>query len=143
MRRASAGAGTKRGARLGAWLYISKLVHFYIQKCWTDFIQFLMFFFNFRFLWKKKIRFSYSQTQIQIFFYKLKPEGSLHMCVKFYFSHVCRAHKNFQLFIKLLLKISFFAKFLFSLVHSKLVIIFYHLRNFHSIITSRILLMHF
>ena len=30
--------------------------------------------------------------------------------IKFYFSRVCRLHKNFQLFIKLLLKISFFTK---------------------------------
>ena len=46
-----------------------------------------------------------------IFFYKLKSESSLHVCVKFYSSRVCRTHKNFQLFINFLLKISFFAKF--------------------------------
>ena len=33
------------------------------------------------------------------------------MCVKFHFSRVYRTHKNFQLFIKLIIKISFFAKF--------------------------------
>ena len=35
------------------------------------------------------------------------------MCVKFYSSRVCRTHKNFQLFTKLLLKVSFFAYFFF------------------------------
>ena len=58
---------------------------------------------------EKKICFPYSRTQIQFFFHKLKAESfthyTLHMCVKFYFSHVCRTHKNFQLFTKLLLKI--------------------------------------
>ena len=39
------------------------------------------------------------------------------MCVKFYFNRVCITNKNFQLFIKLLLIISFFAKF-FVLVGS-------------------------
>ena len=33
--------------------------------------------------------------------------------VKFYFSRVCRTHTNFQLFIKLLLKMRFFCKFFF------------------------------
>ena len=33
------------------------------------------------------------------------------MCFKFYFKDVYRTHKKFQLFIKLLLKISFYAKF--------------------------------
>ena len=44
------------------------------------------------------------------------------MRVEFYFSRKRRTHKNFQLFIKLLLKIKFVANFLFRLVHSKLVI---------------------
>ena len=77
------------------------------------------------------------------FFHKLKVESSLYMCIKYNFSRVCRTHKNFQLFIKLLLKITFFQIFLFRLVHSKLQIFFYHLWNFHSIITNRILFMHF
>ena len=33
------------------------------------------------------------------------------MCVKFYISRECRAHKNFQLFIKSLLKIFFLQNF--------------------------------
>ena len=74
--------------------------------------QFLTFFSNFWFLWKeKKIRFPYSRTQIHFSFYKLKDESSLQMCVKFYFSRVCRMHKNFRLFIEFLLKTSFFANF--------------------------------
>ena len=47
----------------------------------------------------------------KFFFYKLKAQSSLHICVKFYFSRVCKTHKSFQLFIKLLLKISFFEFF--------------------------------
>ena len=43
-RRASAGAGAKRGARLGAWLYMSKRVSFYVNKCSTHFIRFSKFF---------------------------------------------------------------------------------------------------
>ena len=76
-------------------------------------------------------------------FNKLKAESSLHICVKFYFNRVCKTHKNFQLFIKFLLKISFSAIFLFSFVRSKLEMFFHHLWNFYSIITNGILLMHF
>ena len=61
------------------------------------------------------------------FSYTLKAESTLHMCVKFYFSRVCRTHKNFQLFITLLLKIIFLKKNFFRLVHSILQIFFYHL----------------
>ena len=37
------------------------------------------------------------------------------MCIKYNFSRVCRTHKNFQLFIKLLLKITFFQIFFVSI----------------------------
>ena len=58
-------------------------------------------------------------SNAKIFFNKIEVESSLHMCVKFDFSRVCRTHKNFQLLIKLLLKIIFPGKFfLFSMVHS-------------------------
>ena len=93
---------------------------------------------------RKKIVFHICELKYKKFFYKLKAEISLHMCVKFYFSRVCRAHKHFELFIKLLIKISFFRRIvLFSLLNSKLKIFFYYLRNFHSIITNRILFMYF
>ena len=63
---------------------------------------------------RKKIVFHTHERKYNFFFYKLKAESSQHMCVKFYFSRVCRTHKNVQLFIKLLLKISFVK--IFSLV---------------------------
>ena len=40
------------------------------------------------------------------------------MCVKFYFSRVIRTQKNFQLFVKFSLKISFFANFFFVSFYS-------------------------
>ena len=40
------------------------------------------------------------------------------MCVKFYFTCVCRTHKNFQLFIKLLLNMNIFLKIFFVLFGS-------------------------
>ena len=53
-RRASAAGEAKQGARLGAWLYVSKDVRSYVHECKIPFIQFLKFFFNFWFLWKDK-----------------------------------------------------------------------------------------
>ena len=74
--------------------------------------NFWRFFFFFKFLWKeKKFVFHTRELKYKFFFHKLKTESSLHMRVKFYSSSMCITHKNFKLFIKLLLKISFFAKF--------------------------------
>ena len=68
-----------------------------------------------------KFVFRTRELKYKFFFHKLKAESSLYKYVKFYFSRVCRTHKIFQLFIKLLLKKSFFCKiFLFCLVHLKL-----------------------
>ena len=92
---------------------------------------------------EKNLFFVLANLNTNFFFHKLKAESSYYMCVEFDFSHVCRAHKNFQLFIKLLLKISVFANFLFCLVQSKLQMSLYHLWNFHSIIINRILFIHF
>ena len=107
--RTSAGAGVKSGARLRAWLYMSKRERSYLHKCQTHLIQFLTFVFHFGFLWKeKKIRFSYSRTQTKIFvFYKLKADSSLHMCVKFYFSRACRTHE-FPIVYKIVIKNVFY-----------------------------------
>ena len=57
-----------------------------------------------------------ANSNTKFFFYKLKAESSLHMCVELNSSRVCGTHTNFQLLIKLLLKISFCKFFLFSLL---------------------------
>ena len=69
------------------------------------FYLFLIFVF-----WKgERFFLPYSRTQIQNFF--LPTQSWEFITNKFYFSRMCRTHKNFQLFIKSLLKISFFATF--------------------------------
>ena len=74
---------------------------------------------------RKKLAF-HTQLKYKIFLYRIKAESLLHMCVKFYFRRVCGTYKNSN-----------------RLDITKLEIFFYHLWNFHSIITNRILLMHF
>ena len=79
-------------------------------------------------------------ANLNITFFSTNSKLKVHnICVKFYFSRVCRTNKNFQSFIILLLKISFFANFfLFSLHHLKLQIFIpsmkfslnYHEQNF-------------
>ena len=67
-------------------------------------------------------------------------ESQVWKTIFFLLSQKSKIKKN----VKNLLKISFFCRiFLFSLVHSKQQIFLYHLWNFHSIISNRILFMHF
>ena len=56
---------------------------------------------------EKKNRVSYSRTQIPNFFFTNSK-------LRVYNTRVCRAHKNFQLFIKFWLKISFLQNFFVS-----------------------------
>ena len=62
--------------------------------------------------WKKNFKNSFILANLNtiFFFHNLKAESSQHICVKFYFSRVCRTHKNFKSFVKMFLK-TFFAKF--------------------------------
>ena len=106
----------------------------------NEFFSVFDVFFIFDICKKKNKPFPYSRTQIQFFFYKPKPESTLHMRVKFYFSRLCRTQKNFQLFIKLLLKI-FFLQFFVFFDSLKIRDIFLPCKNVHSIITNRILFM--
>ena len=77
-------------------------------------LQSLTFFFIFDFCEsRKKFIFHTCELKYKNFFFKLKAESLLHICVKLYSSRVCITHRNFQLFIKFLLKISFFATFLY------------------------------
>ena len=95
-------------------------------------------FFNFDLCERRKKSFSIlANSNTKFFFYKIKAE-SLIDC-QFFFSHVCKTHKNSQSFIKLLLKISFFAIFLFVFYWLKIRDIFltsmkfllnYHQQNF-------------
>ena len=41
---------------------------------------------------RKKFVFRTCVLKYNFFFYKVKAESSLHICVKFSFSHVCRTH---------------------------------------------------
>ena len=109
------------------------------------FIQCLTIFLIFGFCERRnKFVFHIRELKYKFFLYLFKAESSLHMCVKFYFKHVCRAYKIFPIVYKIVIENKFFCKnFLFSLVHSKLKIFFYRIWNFNSIITNRILLMHF
>ena len=86
-----------------------------------------------------KFVFHTRELKYKIFFTnsKLRVHYTLH------FSRMCRTHKNFQLFIKLLLKISFCANFFVFFGSLKTRAFFYHPWSSHFIMTNRTLFMHF
>ena len=104
--------GSRSGGQTRRWTWhmilhvlMRSLLHTQVLDAFHSILEFFLFF---DFCERRKKSFSIlANSNTKIFSYKLKAESSLHTCVKFYFSRVCRTYKNFQYLITFSIKIKF------------------------------------